>query len=59
MIYLNAGGGSCGHAHKMGERIFLTMAVGFGIVVPLAFIVAAVLVLIIEMPLLAYLPLSR
>ena len=53
------GSGALSHAHQMGERIFLTMAVGFGIVVPLGFIVAAVLVLIIEMPLMAYLPLSR
>ena len=31
---------------KMGERIFLTMAIAFGIVLPLGFIAAALAVLI-------------
>ena len=30
---------------KMGERIFLTMAVGFGIVLPLGFVIVALVVI--------------
>ena len=44
---------------KMGERTFLMLAVVFGIVLPLGFIVAAVLALILEMPLMTYLPVLR
>jgi hypothetical protein len=44
---------------KMGERGILIVAIVFGIVLPLGFIIAAVLALILEMPLMTYLPVLR